>query len=113
MAGQSYDKGGVNSLHDVNRMTWQSAAAIVVWFASQTFATVAKQQAMLESLTIPPPLRLPRRYANAIKTLGMAILYMPALPISPILALVGWLMSCLLCCRESVLVPMGAPVVTF
>ena len=44
---------------------------------------------MVESLLMPPKFKLPNHYAHVLKTLGMAILYMPALPLSPFIALVS------------------------
>lgn len=44
---------------------------------------------MLDWLMAPPEFALAEQYASAVATLGMAVWYMPVLPISPMLAVVG------------------------
>lgn len=45
----------------------------------------------------PLLLKLHQKYVDIIKTIGMGILYMPALPISPVIAVVGFLVALSLC----------------
>ncbi|GAB4814122.1 hypothetical protein N2152v2_001168 [Parachlorella kessleri] len=49
----------------------------------------AKTQAMLDWLMSPPDFPLAEQYASAVATLGMGLWYMPVLPISPMIAVLG------------------------
>lgn len=57
-------------------------------------------QAMADSMLEPPPFLLAEQYASALTTLGLALCWMPVLPISPFLAALGarqlgnWLGPC-------------------
>lgn len=46
-------------------------------------------QAQLDRLLAPPPFPLAEQHASAVTTVGLALWYMPVLPISPLIALVG------------------------
>lgn len=46
-------------------------------------------QAALDALLAGAPLRLEERYAAAMRTLGLAVLCAPMLPLSPLIALIG------------------------
>lgn len=50
---------------------------------------------MTDRLLEPPPFLLAEQYASALTTLGLALCWMPVLPISPYLACLGaWLQTC-------------------
>ena len=53
------------------------------------FSKFARTQKALNNLLKPPSFFLAERYAANVKTLGLAICYMPALPLSPFIALLG------------------------
>ncbi len=54
---------------------------------------------MLDLLLAPESFLLSERYASAVKTLGLAIFFMPVLPLGCVIALVGLSSSTtLLCC---------------
>lgn len=44
---------------------------------------------MTDSLLEPPPFLLAEQYASALTTLGLALCWMPVLPVSPFLAALG------------------------
>ena len=48
---------------------------------------------MLNNLLEPPPFLLAEQYAAALTTLGVAMCWMPVLPISPFIAVVGLLLA--------------------
>jgi hypothetical protein len=49
----------------------------------------ARTQPMLNQLLAPPPFPMAEQYAASVTTLGLALWYMPVLPMSPMIALVG------------------------
>ena len=49
----------------------------------------AQTQPMLDLLLAPESFLLSERYAGAVKTLGLAIFFMPVLPLSCVIALAG------------------------
>lgn len=49
----------------------------------------AQTQPMMDLLLAPEPFLLSERYASAVKTLGLGVFFMPVLPLSCIIALVG------------------------
>ena len=53
----------------------------------------ARTQPMLNQLLAPPPFPMAEQHASAVTTIGLAMLYMPVLPISPIISLVGLTIS--------------------
>jgi hypothetical protein len=53
------------------------------------FARFARSQSFLNWCREPPQFALPQRFAAASKTIALAVLYAPILPISPIIGLVG------------------------
>lgn len=53
----------------------------------------ARTQAMLDQLVAPPLFPMAEQHAAAVTTLGLAMFYMPVLPISPMIALVGLTIS--------------------
>lgn len=53
----------------------------------------ARTQAMMDNLVMPHHFYLSERYAAAVKTLGLALFYMPALPISPFIGALALLIS--------------------
>ncbi|KAL4440168.1 hypothetical protein ABPG75_003169 [Micractinium tetrahymenae] len=55
----------------------------------QVLSRMAKTQAMADRLLAPPPFLLAEQYASALTTLGLALCWMPVLPISPFLAALG------------------------
>lgn len=44
---------------------------------------------MMDLLLAPEPFLLSERYASAVKTLGLGVFFMPVLPLSCVIALVG------------------------
>lgn len=52
---------------------------------SLVFSHQARTQAMADQLMHPPPFLLPLRVANIVRTVGLACLYMPVLPVSVVL----------------------------
>lgn len=49
----------------------------------------AHTQPMMDLLLAPESFLLSERYASAVKTLGLAIFFMPVLPLSCVIALAG------------------------
>lgn len=49
-------------------------------------------QAMMNRLLEPPPFLLAEQYASALTTLGVAVCWMPVLPISPFIAITALLL---------------------
>jgi hypothetical protein len=70
------------SLFDVFRM--------VVY---HVFSSFARSQSFLNWCLSPPVFDLPERFANAGRTISLAILYAPILPVSPIIGAAGILTS--------------------
>ncbi|PRW39140.1 kinase domain [Chlorella sorokiniana] len=56
---------------------------------SQWISRSAKTQAMMNRLLQPPEFLLAEQYASALTTLGLALCWMPVLPISPLIAALG------------------------
>lgn len=56
---------------------------------SQWISRSARTQAMAVTLLAPPPFLLAEQYASAVTTLGVALCWMPVLPISPFIAALG------------------------
>lgn len=57
------------------------------------FSKFARSQAFLNATLEPVDFELPQRYASAIKTIGLGLLYAPIQPLSPFIAFVGMLFS--------------------
>lgn len=57
------------------------------------FSRFARTQRMLDNLVMPRHFFLSVRYAAAVKTMGLALFYLPVLPISPLIAALGLLIS--------------------
>lgn len=57
------------------------------------FSRFARTQRKLDNLVMPRHFFLSVRYAAAVKTMGLALFYMPVLPISPLIAALGLLIS--------------------
>ncbi|GMH32281.1 hypothetical protein BSKO_00115 [Bryopsis sp. KO-2023] len=53
----------------------------------------ARSQSMMNTMLMPHHFFLAERYAASVKTLGLALFYMPALPISPLIAALGMSIS--------------------
>jgi len=58
-------------------------------FKRRFLAPLARTQDMLDSLMKPPEFILAEKYAAICKTVALAILYGPVLPVSYLIALVG------------------------
>ena len=58
-------------------------------FTNETACRYAQTQPMMDLLLAPEPFLLSERYASAVKTLGLGVFFMPVLPLSCVIALVG------------------------
>lgn len=54
----------------------------------------ARTQDAADALMDPPPFLLPLRVANTVRTVALTVLYMPVLPASTVLGLIGSIVSC-------------------
>lgn len=54
---------------------------------------MARTQAYMNAALEPPPFDLPLRFASAIRTVALGVLYAPVLPISPMISAVGLIVS--------------------
>lgn len=57
------------------------------------FANMAHTQAYMNSAMEPPLFNLPLRFASAVRTVALGVLYAPVLPISPAISVVGLVVS--------------------
>ena len=62
----------------------------------QVISHFAASQEMLDDMLVPSEFRLALRYSAAIRTLGLGIVFAPILPVSPVIAAVGLMIS--YCC---------------
>lgn len=83
---------GSQALHTSKRemqilsMRWE-AMTTVTW--PNHACRYAHTQPMMDLLLAPESFLLSERYASAVKTLGLAIFFMPVLPLSCVIALAG------------------------
>lgn len=57
------------------------------------FAKMAHTQAYMNSAMEPPLFNLPLRFASAVRTVALGVLYAPVLPISPAISVFGLVVS--------------------
>jgi hypothetical protein len=64
------------------------------------FSHFARTQSACDALMEPPSMQLPARCAHAVKTVALSIVYMPIVPVSPILGALAIALSCVFsnCC---------------
>jgi hypothetical protein len=60
---------------------------------SHVFSHHTRTQAMTDHLMHPPPFSLPSRVANIVKTVALACIYMPVLPVSAVLGMLACIAS--------------------
>ena len=70
-------------------MAMLTSCSAMLWASGQPVCRFACTQKMVDQLMAPQEFLLSERYAAAVKTLGLALFFMPVLPISIIIAFCG------------------------
>ena len=90
-----YSQGGA-----VESAFWTQVANGLVWpalaladpgdlLAAQVLSRAARTQAMADALLAPPPFQLAEQFACGLTSLGLAVWWLPVLPLSPMIAAAG------------------------